>query len=65
MALIVVLLGSICGFFGGIASWLFLDASLVAALSIWVVSGPASAIAVLLPSLFVGDGGESAAAEAA
>ena len=43
MASLIVLCGTILGFVGGVAGYLFLDLSLLAALAVWILSGPLSA----------------------
>jgi hypothetical protein len=59
MATVFVLLGSILGFFGGLVSWLAFDMSFVAALAIWIVSGPLAAFlavaAAALPGRATGE----------
>ena len=45
----IVLLGSILGFIGAVLGWLVLDLSIVTALLIWIGSGPASLILLMLP----------------
>ncbi|GGL52794.1 hypothetical protein [Wenxinia marina] len=49
MGVIVVLIASIAGFAGGAASWLLLDVPLLAAIAIWVLSGPLSAGLLMIP----------------
>ncbi len=48
MATIIILLGSILGFVGGLTAYLGFDASFLAALSVWVAAGPAAALMVLV-----------------
>lgn len=40
MAVMLILAGSILGFFGGLLAYFVLGASFVTALSIWALSGP-------------------------
>ena len=51
MAIVIVLIGCIAGFAGGLFGWLFLDLSLVLAVLIWALSGPVAAVAMLLRAL--------------
>ena len=53
MATIIILLGSILGLLGGITAYVGFDASLTAAVSIWIGAGPASAIGVILVATLV------------
>ena len=48
MATIIILLGSILGFAGGLTAFFGFDTSFWTALSVWVVAGPASALLVIL-----------------
>lgn len=51
MAIVIILAGSLFGFLGGAAAYLFFDVSLMAAIAIWVGAGPASALVALALSL--------------
>ena len=48
MATITILFGSILGLLGGITAYIGFDASLTAAVSIWIAAGPAAVIGVML-----------------
>ena len=52
MATIIILLGSILGFVGGLTAYFGFDASFWTALSIWVGAGPALALPVILAATF-------------
>ena len=65
MALIVVVLGSVLGFFGAIAGWLFWDVSTLGALSIWLLSGPTAALVMLLAAALTEPSDEGMEAEVA
>jgi len=44
MASLIVIVGSMLGFASGLFGWLVLDLSFLVALSIWIGSGPISAL---------------------
>ena len=48
MATIIILLGSMLGFVGGVVAYVGFDAGFLAALGIWLGAGPASALLVIL-----------------
>jgi phage shock protein PspC (stress-responsive transcriptional regulator) len=52
MATIIILLGSILGFVGGLTAYFGFDASFWTAVSVWVAAGPASALLVILAATF-------------
>ena len=52
MGVAIVVFGGLLGFIGGLAGWLFAGLPLVAALLVWALSGPVTAlvlIALVLP----------------
>ena len=48
MSTIIILVGSILGFVGGLTAYIGFDASFWAVLSLWVAAGPASALLVVV-----------------
>lgn len=60
MATIIILLGSILGLAGGVTAYVGFDASVLAALSIWIAAGPASALGVILLATVAPAGGPGA-----
>ena len=50
MAVILVLLGSVLGFFGGLFAFFVVGSSFGVALAIWVFSGPVLALALIRPA---------------
>ena len=52
MSALIVIFGSLLGFFGGIYAFVILDMGLLAALAIWALSGPASVALIAFLRLF-------------
>lgn len=63
--MIFVLVGTLLGFAGAVAAYAFYDASILMALAIWALSGPASVIVSVLASSDLRSGGAAPSDRAA